>query len=254
MTKALKMIAIVVLTVLVIFSISGIGVFLYLYNHGLSGLYNNTEPKEGQIKVACVGDSITYGHSVSGWGKNHYPAVLQEVLGDEYHVANFGFNGACVNKNGNKPYINKPVYEDSIKYDADILVFMLGSNDSKPKNWINMETFLTQYQELLDTYLKADNSPKVYIGICAKSYYVDGDGDASVARGLARYNIRPEIVDQIAAGLKDQYEKEEVVIVDIYELTSRHPEWFGKDGVHPNNDGAKAIANEIAEMIMKTYE
>ena len=244
----MKKIARIVLVLVGIFFLGGIGVFLYLYNNGLSGLYTNSEPKEGQIKVACVGDSITYGHSVSGWSKNQYPAVLQELLGDSYHVANFGVSGACVNKKGNKPYISRTVYEESIKYDADILVLMLGSNDSKPKNWIDMETFLEQYGELLDTYLKEDNSPKVYIGICAKAYYADGN-----TKGKARYNIRPEIVDQIAAALKQEYEKEDVVIVDIHKLTAGHPEWFEKDGVHPNKDGAKAIADEFADAILKTF-
>ena len=248
MQKGLKMTASMVLASLVILSIVGIGVFIYLYNNGLSGLYNNTEPKEGQIRVACVGDSITYGHSVSGWGKNHYPAVLQQLLGDGYHVANFGVSGACVNKNGNKPYISRTIYEESIEYDADILVLMLGSNDSKPKNWIDMETFLEQHHELLDTYLKKENRPKVYIGICAKSYYVGGDDS-----GLAKYSIRPEIVDQIAVALKEKYEKEDVEIVDIHELTAKHPEWFVKDGVHPNKDGAKAIANEVARMITASH-
>ena len=244
----MKKIARIVLFLVGIFFLGGIGVFLYLYNNGLSGLYTNSEPKAGQIKVACVGDSITYGHSVSGWSKNQYPAVLQELLGDSYHVANFGVSGACVNKKGNKPYISRTVYEESIKYDADILVLMLGSNDSKPKNWIDMETFLEQYSELLDTYLKEDNSPKVYIGICAKAYYADGN-----TKGKARYNIRPEIVDQIAAALKQEYEKEDVVIVDIHNLTAGHPEWFEKDGVHPNKDGAKAIAGEVADAILKTF-
>lgn len=247
-TAKIRIVAIVIITLLVLLTISGVGVFLYLYNNGFSGWYNNTEPKEGQIKVACVGDSITYGHSVSGWKKNNYPAVLQRLLGDEYHVANFGVSGACVNKNGNKPYISRTIYEESIKYEADILVIMLGSNDSKPKNWTDMETFLNEYQELLDTYLEKENSPKVYIGICAKSYYVGG-----ATSGPAKYNIQPDIVDQIATALKEKYEKEDVEIVDIHELTGRHPEWFEKDGIHPNSDGAKAIATEVAKMIMQTY-
>ena len=244
MKKGLKIISRVIISVVVILLIGGAGVFVYLYNNGLSGLYNNTEPKKGQIRVACVGDSITYGHSVSGWKQNNYPAVLQEILGDKYHVANFGVSGACVNKNGNKPYIKRNVYEESIKYDADILVLMLGSNDSKPGNWVDTETFLEQYRELLDTYLDREKVPEVYIGICAKCYYEDG-----ITSGLARYNIQPHIVDEIAAALKDTYEKENVVLIDIHSLTDMHPEWFEKDGVHPNAEGAKAIAKEVAMMI-----
>lgn len=248
MKKTLRIVSIAVMTLLVIMVIGGTLVFLYLYHNGLSGLYNNTEPKEGQIKVACVGDSITYGHSVSGWSKNNYPAVLQKILGDEYHVANFGVSGACVSENGNKPYTSRTVYEESIKYEPDILLIMIGSNDSKPRNWTNIETFLKEYQELLDTYLEQNKCPKVYIGICAKSYYVNGR-----TSGPAKFSIQPEIVDQIANALKEKYEKEDVVIVDINALTGKHSEWFEKDGIHPNKDGAKVIADEFGKKIIQTY-
>ena len=49
--------------------------FHYLYDNGLSGQYANTDVKEGQIKVACVGDSITYGHGVENWEENNLSAV-----------------------------------------------------------------------------------------------------------------------------------------------------------------------------------
>ena len=242
MTK--RIIASTIMAISALFIVGGIGVFVYLYNHGLSGLYNNTQPKEGQIKVACVGDSITYGHSVSNWKENNYPKVLQELLGEDYHVANFGVSGACVNPKGNKPYQNRTIYEESIKYDADILVFMLGSNDSKPKNWVDAEYFLREYEKLLDTYLQTENKPKVYIGICAESYCLSENN-----KGLAKFSIRPEIVDEIAELIIERYKNEDVVLVDIHELTSLHPEWFEKDGIHPNKDGARSIANKIADAI-----
>ena len=67
-----------------------LGGSIYMYSHGLSGKYVNPEVKDGQIKVACVGDSITYGHGVENWKQNNYPAQLQQILGDKYNVANFG--------------------------------------------------------------------------------------------------------------------------------------------------------------------
>ena len=242
MTK--RIIASMIMAISALCIVGGICVFVYLYNNGLSGLYNNTQPKEGQIKVACVGDSITYGHSVSNWKENNYPKVLQELLGEEYHVANFGVSGACINPKGNKPYQTRTIYDESIQYDADILVFMLGSNDSKPRNWVDTEYFLKEYQELLDTYLQTDDKPKVYMGICAESYFLSEN-----ANGLAKFSIRPEIVDEIAESLKERYKNEDVVLIDIHELTRLHPEWFKKDGIHPNADGAKAIAEEVAKMI-----
>lgn len=59
--------------------------------------------KEGQIKVACIGDSITYGsyHLT----KRNYPAVLSKMLGDGYCVNNFGFSGRTAMKDGDMPYV-----------------------------------------------------------------------------------------------------------------------------------------------------
>ena len=43
-----------------------------------------------KIKVACVGNSITYGIGVANPEVNAYPVKLQGMLGDKYEVGNFG--------------------------------------------------------------------------------------------------------------------------------------------------------------------
>ncbi len=239
MKKGLK-IALIVLCVLLV--IAGAG-FTYLYHNGLSGMYVNSQSQIGQIKVACVGDSITYGHGISGWKNNNYPAILQQLLGGEYHVANFGSSGACVNPEGDQPYSGKSVYQDSLAYDADILILMLGSNDAKPENWTDADTFLAQYEALLNTYLSGEKLPKVYIGLCAEAFYLDGQ-----TSGPAKYDIEPAVVDTIVQTLRDSSIPAE--IIDIHTLTTEHPEWFAADGIHPNNDGAMAIAKAVFDAII----
>ncbi len=244
MKKVMKVVFIIIFIVAIII---GAG-FSYLYNNGLSGQYANTEPKEGQIKVACVGDSITYGHGIKGWSENNYPAVLQTLLGDEYHVANFGSSGACINPEGDQPYISREVYQNSLDYDADILVIMLGTNDSKPENWTDVEGFMEDYMTLLESYLEGENPPEVYIGLCAEAYYIE---DADQSTGIANYDIQPAIVDEMVAEMTAYLEEHETVvhIIDIHTLTEEHAEWFEADGIHPSNDGAKAIAEMVADAI-----
>lgn len=65
------------------------------------------------VKVACVGNSITYGAGISNRDKNSYPAQLQYYLGDGYEVHNFGSNGATAQSDGDYPYIRTAVYNES---------------------------------------------------------------------------------------------------------------------------------------------
>lgn len=198
-------------------------------------------PQEGQIKVACIGDSITYGHGVTNWETENYPAVLQSLLGDKYFVGNYGFIGACVNPNGDKPYTKQPAYQKSIDLDADIIVLMLGTNDSKAENWTDADSFVKAHKALLDTYFVDGRQPKVYIGLCAESFDIENPE--------MEYGIQPAVVDQIVKALQSAYATENVELIDIHSLTTAHPEWFAKDGVHPNTEGAKAIAEAVAEAI-----
>lgn len=246
MGKTLKRFLTIILVIVVVLVITAVAGFKYLYYNGLSGQTANPEAAEGQIKVACIGDSITYGYGISDWEKNNYPAILGQILGEEYNVANFGSSGTCVNPNGDRPYMDRATYQESLAYDADILVFMLGTNDSKPENWTDASTFCKEHRALLDTYLNSEKTPKIYIGICAQAYYIDGETD-----GAAEFDIQPAVVDEIAALLREMYAQSDVEIIDIHGLTEQHPEWFEKDGVHPNNDGAKAIAELVAGEIQK---
>ncbi len=236
------------LCTILMFGVMLAGGYNYMYNNGLSGKYVNTEPKDGQLKVACIGDSITYGHGISDWKKNSYPALLQELLGANYHVANFGFSGACVNPEGNEPYVNCDVYKTALEYDADIIVFMMGTNDAKIENWTDVEHFMEDYMSLVDSLTEGDSIPKVYLGLCAEAFYSE---DVDPSTGITSYNIQPGVIDEIveAIELRSLTSGVGMKTIDIHSLTEAHAEWFKVDGIHPNNDGAKAIAEAVAEAI-----
>lgn len=224
----------------------GAALFGYMYTHGLTEILKNEPYTEGQIKVACVGDSVTYGHGISGHSENNYPRLLGGLLGEEYHVCNFGISGSTVQPDGDQPYSITEAYRESIEYEADILVFMLGSNDSKPENWQDEEKFRKDYEALLDTYLKSDKKPAVFIGIPPKAYFPEGQTE-----GLTNYDIQPLIVDRIAEITKEIALERGFETIDISSLTENRRDLFGKDNVHPNNEGAKLIAEEVFRTIEK---
>ena len=63
-----------------------------------------------KIKVACVGNSITYGYTLPNRETNAYPAKLQKMLGGDYMVGNFGKSGATLLNKGHRPYMQQEEY------------------------------------------------------------------------------------------------------------------------------------------------
>lgn len=237
--KLKKILRVVLIVILVLALIMG-GGFAYLYFNGMSGMSDTTQAKGGQIKVACVGDSITYGHGISGWPENSYPHVLQELLGDGYHVNNYGVSSYAVQEKADRSYRTLAHYQECLAYDADIVVFMMGSNDSKPENWKDAETFRMDLESLLDSFGDA----KIILCTPATAFFLEGQTE-----GVTNHNIQPLMVDEIAQVVKEIAEKKGYTLLDIHALTADHPEWFTKDGVHPNNEGAAAIAKAVGNAI-----
>ena len=134
-----------------------VGVLVGTYCTGWSGFHFYDKPQDGDVKIACVGDSITYGFGVNNWGKNNYPKQLDTLLGEGYCVNNYGHSGATAQADGDQPYYSYSEYEKSVEFDADILILMMGTNDSKPYNWVDEATFKAEYIKLINGY-KAQNS------------------------------------------------------------------------------------------------
>lgn len=86
------------------------------------------------IKVACVGNSITYGANILNREQNSYPAQLQAYLGGEYEVRNYGVSGTTLLSKGDYPYTATPAYRQALDFQPDIVLIKLGTNDTKPQN------------------------------------------------------------------------------------------------------------------------
>ena len=116
-----------------------------------------------KTKVACIGASITYGAFIDDREHNNYPIQLQDYLGENYEVRNFGKNGATLMRKGDRPYINNEQYRQSLAFQPDIMLIKLSANDTKPWNWKYKEEFMNDYQTLIDSYLHLDSHPRVIL-------------------------------------------------------------------------------------------
>ena len=88
----------------------------------------------------------------------------------------------------------------------------------------------------------------VYVVLPPEGFYTS---DEEKATGITTYDIQPAKIDEIVSAVKVYAENSEIVtdVIDIHTLTETHAEWFEVDGIHPNNDGAKAFAEMIAKAI-----
>ena len=59
-------------------------------------------PAQKRTKVACVGNSITYGYLLPEREKQAYPSQLHQLLGNDYLVGNFGKSGATLLNRGDR--------------------------------------------------------------------------------------------------------------------------------------------------------
>ena len=78
------------------------GLYLSLFL-GLS--FTTSAKSKGPIRVACIGNSITYGYGLADREHEAYPVLLQQKLGAKYQVENFGKSGATLLARGASPLL-----------------------------------------------------------------------------------------------------------------------------------------------------
>lgn len=178
------------------------------------------------VRVACVGDSITQGAGTRG---NAYPKQLQEMLGDDWKVGNFGVSGRTLLRNGDHPYWNEKAYQDALGFKPDVVIIKLGTNDTKPQNMKFEEEFVADCRDLVKSFLGLESKPRVFI---CRPVPVIGKGNFRITEENLQ-KLMPKI-EAVAAELN-------VGIIDMYAALEDKPELI-PDRVHPNAEGAGEMA------------
>jgi lysophospholipase L1 and related esterases len=198
-----------------------------------------------QVKVVCVGDSITYG---SGAGRyrdtKSYPALLQKKLGNGYRVRNYGLRGRTLLDYGNFPYKEEPEYKKTLKEKGDVYIIMLGTNDSKVRNW-NTEDYKEQLRAFVTSYQKVNERAKIYLMQPPRCF-------PDEKTGIVNYKIKNDLIaTEIHKSVAEVGLECGAIVIDLYEFTEDHGDWFA-DGVHPNVKGYEKIAGYIYEVLKET--
>ena len=81
-----------------------------------------------QARVACLGDSITYGARIADRDHSSYPGWLNDFLGATYEARNFGVGGATLLHKADRPYVKTKAFREALAWQPDIAIIILGTN------------------------------------------------------------------------------------------------------------------------------
>ncbi len=113
--------------------------------------------QNSKIKIACIGNSITYGARLENPARDSYPSQLSNMLADIYGdtcvVNNYGVSGRNMLKNAPKPIWREPQFAEALEWTPDICIILLGTNDSRPGLWADFgDEFKKDYIAMIDTF------------------------------------------------------------------------------------------------------
>lgn len=191
------------------------------------------------VKVACVGNSITYGSGIADREKDSYPVKLQQMLGDKYLVDNFGKPGATLLNKGHRPYMQQKEFKDALAFAGDIVVIHLGINDTDPRNWPNYrDYFINDYRALIDSFRVVNPQCRVLIARLTPI----ADRHPRFESGTRDWH------DEIQLAIENIAKYANVQLIDFHEPLYPYP-YLLPDAVHPNAEGAAILAKTVYEGI-----
>lgn len=208
--------------------------FLLILIFILFSLVGNSQNK---IRIACVGNSITYGATIENREINSYPAQLAAMLGEDYAVSNFGKSGTTLLRKGNMPYWSSSEYKKALDFQPDWVFIKLGTNDSKPVNRVYLNEYEQDYKDLISSFRQLSSHPRVVLLLPAPVFKTDTTG---ITSGVVSDKIIP-MVRNVA------YETG-CEVINLYNLLIESPQFF-PDKVHPTAAGATLIAKRVNEVI-----
>ena len=192
-------------------------------------------------RIACVGDSITYGAAIRDRANHCYPKVLGDLLGKEYTVRNYGVNGATLLKNGDRPYWKLGAFKQVTDFGPNVVILKLGTNDTKPQNWGKAgKEYEADLRAMVTHFKSLPTKPTIYLCLPAPVYQTRwGINDKTVKEGVI------PVIRKVA---KD----EGLTVIDLYQALSGKPALF-PDKIHPNAAGAKLMAQTIHTVLKKKH-
>jgi len=219
------------------------------------------------VKISIMGDSITTGVQLTEeeQKKYAYPVILKEILGCK-EVVNLGIGGSSVSSAGNYSMVQRC---SDFPKDSDIMIIFGGSNDCLFEDKTQFGTVDSENRKKFGTFcgdldaiaswMKSeyrDNNEENYV----KFIYIN---PPSTVLNDGVYESDPEnkvYQTDFANAINTIVPEYGFEVIDLYNnniLNSRDKmvnEQFVPDGIHPNVEGHRILAEHIASQIIQRIE
>jgi lysophospholipase L1-like esterase len=183
--------------------------------------------KHNEIKVVCLGDSLTNGYGSTG--DKTYPYYLNQLMPDT-RVLNKGINGQTTDQ------IKSRFYDDVLLNHPNFVIIIAGTNDF----FINVPVNIIEQHlnEMYSLALENGITPVLCTIPPSKAF------------------TKPDQVLELNNWIRNKAMQKHLPFVDLYyalddpsKSGTLNPEYDSGDGTHPNNEGYKLMANEIYKRV-----
>jgi sialate O-acetylesterase len=210
------------------------------------------ESKPAPIRIACLGDSITYGAKANPKTES-YPAQLQQMLGDLCVIKNFGAGGATMMRRG-KPNAFQQLPKAK-EFQPQLVIVGFGINDTRSRGvdyWDHFSEFAPDATELLEEITNWPWKPRVILCLPITNYAdLPGMPDERKQNNTERIPRMSEVrakLKEVAAGFTERG----LTVIDLGEPTKNHPELYALDGVHMKASGYRLLAETLRPEVDRT--
>ncbi len=189
------------------------------------------------VRIACVGNSITWGWGLPDQISQSYPSIVQDSLGPTFLVENFGAPGAAVIRQAGNPYFRTEMFRHLLPFAPQQVVLSLGTNDSKPPIWGNYAgDFAKDYDSL---WMAIDTLPSVArVWICMPP-----------TAGINAFGVDEQVIaGQIVPAIRAHARLHCLDQIDLHGFTAGLGGHF-PDGLHPDTVATRQIAGEVLRLL-----
>ncbi len=196
-------------------------------------------PKATDIRVACIGNSITDGMGIDMAEVFSYPSVLGRRLGNGYSVKNFGVSARTMSNGGDLPYQKEQAWKDCLAWEPNVVIIKLGTNDAKTDNWkAGKNDYIASLNKMVEELRALPTKPRIIIASPIPAFR----DIWTITDSVITSGIIPE--------LQKYTKKQNLEYLDLHSLFKNDGKtMMQSDGIHPTDKGAAQIATLVYDAI-----